>query len=327
MALRRAGLAVLAALALAAGALPSQALAAQPVELAAPYEYLGWGDPQPPAEAMAASGVQDVTLAFILATRHGCTPAWDGRRPLLGGVDQAAIESVRAAGGDVDVSFGGWSGRKLGSACKSARALAAAYQQVISAYSLKAIDIDIEHKEMASRKARQRVVEALAEVQQANPGLEISITMGTEQSGPGSSERSLISQAAAISFQPTVWTVMPFDFGPPANGMADASIEAVEGLAADLAGAYHIATSAGYELAGISSMNGHTDEASETVGLEDFQEIANFATQFHLGRLSFWSINRDRPCKAPGEAAPEEECSGIAQAPYAFSSILASFHG
>src|SRR5579871_4401480 len=103
---RRAALAVLAVLAVVWSATQSQALAAQPVELAAPYEYLGWGDPQPPAEAMAVSGLHDVTLAFILAARHGCTPAWDGKRPLLGGIDQAAIESVRAAGGDVDVSFG-----------------------------------------------------------------------------------------------------------------------------------------------------------------------------------------------------------------------------
>jgi hypothetical protein len=30
---------------------------AQPVELAAPYEYLGWGSPQPPAGVLAATGV------------------------------------------------------------------------------------------------------------------------------------------------------------------------------------------------------------------------------------------------------------------------------
>ena len=56
---------------------------AQPVEMAAPYEYLGWGDPQPPAEVMAASGVPDLTLAFILSQRR-LQPEWDGRRPLLG---------------------------------------------------------------------------------------------------------------------------------------------------------------------------------------------------------------------------------------------------
>ena len=110
---------------------------AQPVEMAAPYEYLGWGDPQPPAEVMARERRPDLTLAFILS--HGaCNPEWDGRRPLLGGVDEAAIEATRAAGGDVVVSFGGWSGKKLGNSCKTAAALASAYQKVIDAYSLQA---------------------------------------------------------------------------------------------------------------------------------------------------------------------------------------------
>ena len=67
------------------------------------------------------------------------------------------------------VSFGGWSGKKLGSSCKTPAALAAAYQKVIDAYSLQAIDIDIEHGEFTNRKTRKRVVEALALVQQREP--------------------------------------------------------------------------------------------------------------------------------------------------------------
>jgi len=308
------------------GAWVTGAQAAQPVELAAPYEYLGWGDPQPPAEVISQSGVQDITLAFVLAAKGpGCTPAWDGHRPLLGGADAAAIESIRAAGDDVDVSFGGWSGRKLGSVCKSVSALQAAYQQVIDAYSLRAIDIDIEHGEFKNRKARGRVLQALAGVQRANPGLEISITMGTGEGGPDRTGAALITEAAAIAFRPTVWTVMPFDFGPPASDMGHASIRALEGLAAALASAYGISTAAAYEMAGVSSMNGRTDEASETVTLEDFRAIAAFAGVHHLARLTFWSINRDRPC--PSSPAPEEECSGIAQAPFAFSSIVAGYHG
>ena len=134
--------------ALAAG---SSVASAQPVELAAPYEYLGWGDPQCPLSVMQLGGVKDLTLAFMLS--HGsCNPEWDGYRPLAGGADQAAIEAIRGAGGDVDVSFGGWSGKKLGSSCKSVSALAGAYQRVIDAYSLKAIDIDIEHTEFTNKK-------------------------------------------------------------------------------------------------------------------------------------------------------------------------------
>ncbi len=312
-----------AALALSATAAPSDASGAQSVLRAAPYEYLGWGQPQPPTSVMSATGVRDLTLAFILAKPRACAPAWDGTRALTGGADQAAIEAIRAAGGDVAVSFGGWSGRKLGNACPSAAALAAAYQKVIDAYALKAIDIDIEHTEFAGAAVRKRVVAALARVRAANPSLSISITLGTAETGPEAAGRSLIADAAAIGFQPTVWTVMPFDFGVPLTDMGHASIRAVEGLAADLERAYGISAAAAYAHSGISSMNGHTDEASETVSAEDLRTMLGFARREKLARLTFWAVNRDRECAAGLDQG--EDCSGIAQAPYAFTDVVSEF--
>jgi hypothetical protein len=299
------------------------ALAQSPVYQASPYEYLGWGKPQPPASVMSATGVHALTLAFILAKPTGCAPAWDGSRALAGGSDQAAIESIRAAGGDVVVSFGGWSGRKLGNACRTASALAGAYQQVVNAYGLKAIDIDIEHTEFEGAVVRKRVVAALAKLHAANPGLAISVTLGTAETGPEAAGRSLIADAAAIGFQPTVWTVMPFDFGTPLTDMGHASIKAVEGLAGALQSAYGISAASAYAHAGISSMNGHTDEASETVSVEDFRTMLAFARQQHLARFTFWAVNRDRECAAGLNQG--EDCSGVAQAPYAFTRVIAEY--
>jgi chitinase len=294
----------------------------QPIEMAAPYEYLGWGEPQAPTSVMAATGVHDLTLAFMLS--HGkCNPEWDGERPLLGGSDQRAIEAIRAAGGEVDVSFGGWSGKKLGSSCKTPAALAGAYQKVIAAYSLGAIDIDIEHGEFTNAKTRKRVVQALSIVRGEDPGVEISITFGTEETGPEPDGRSLIADAAAIGFQPSAWTVMPFDFGPARTDMGHASIRALEGLQQDIASAYDITAAGAYEHAGISSMNGETDEPSETVSVEDFQTILAFAQLHHLARFTFWAVNRDRPCT--GGETPGEDCSGIAQQPYAFTDVIGEF--
>jgi chitinase len=297
---------------------------AQPVELAAPYEYLGWGSPQPPAGVIAATGVKDLTLAFMLS-RGKCDPAWDGKRALIGGADQSAIEAIRAAGGDVDVSFGGWSGKKLGSACKTPEALAAAYQKVIDAYSLHAIDIDIEHGEFTNKKTRVRVIDALAAVQRANAGLEISITFGTDQTGPERDGQSLIADAAAIDFQPSVWTIMPFDFGAPVADMGQTAIRAAEGLEREVTSRYGVSSALAYEHVGISSMNGTTDESDETVSAANFQAMLTFAQQHHLGRLTFWSVNRDRPCAAKG--AESDACSGIEQQPYEFSDLLAQYHG
>jgi len=300
---------------------PRASAAPSPSLLDSPYEYLGWGEPQPPVSVMAATGIRGVTLAFILT--HGvCNPEWDGSRPLLGGSDAAAIEAIRAAGGEVVVSFGGWSGAKLGVSCKTPAALAAAYQEVVSAYSLAAIDIDIEHTEFASAPVRKRVVAALAILQRQDPGLEISVTFGIGETGPETVGRSLIADAAAIGFQPTVWTGMPFDFGRPLTDMGHASIRAAQALAADLVSAYGVSTPFAYQHTGISSMNGKTDEASETVSVANFETMLAFAREVQLGRMSFWSVNRDRPCPAHD---PGAECSGIAQQPYAFTELLAGY--
>ncbi len=204
-------------------------------------------------------------------------------------------------------------------------ALAAAYQQVIADYSLKAIDIDIEHGEFSSKKVRKRVIEALAIVQGEDPGLEISVTFGTAEGGPEPDGRSLIADAAAIGFQPSAWTIMPFDFGRPLTDMGHASIRAVEGLAGDIAAAYGISSAAAYEHAGVSSMNGETDESSVLVSVEDFETMLAFAQQNHLARFTFWAVNRDRQCQG-GENAGED-CSGISQSPYAFTDVIAQYHG
>jgi chitinase len=291
---------------------------------ASPYEYLGWGNPQAPTSVMAASGIHDLTLAFMLS--HGrCNPTWDGSRPLTGGPDQSAIEAIRSAGGDVAVSFGGWSGRKLGSSCRSAAALAGAYQKVINAYALRAIDIDIEHTEFTNAATRKRVVAALASVQAANPRLEISITLPTAPNGPDRAGQSLIADAAAVGLQPTAWTVMPFDFGVPIANMGQVSIEATEGLARDLAAAYHVSNAEALRHSGISSMNGATDEADETVSLEDFHAMLTFAEANHLARLAFWSVNRDRECGGANQSA--DSCSGVAQQPFAYTDVNAQYHG
>ena len=82
-------------------------------------------------------------------------------------------------------SFGGWSGNKLGPNCSTPEALAGAYQQVINAYGLKAIDIDIENTDEFENEAVQdRILNALKIVKQNNPGIQTIVTFGTSTTGP-----------------------------------------------------------------------------------------------------------------------------------------------
>ncbi|MFK3736088.1 ricin-type beta-trefoil lectin domain protein, partial [Streptomyces sp. NPDC088090] len=163
------------------------------VQAVAPYLYNGWGNPPDPTTIMNATGVKWFTLAFVLSNGT-CNPQWDGGRALTGGVDQNTINKIRAAGGDVVPSFGGYSGNKLEESCTSASALAGAYQKVINAYGLKAIDIDIEASAYSNGTVQQRTVDALKTIKANNPGIVEYVTIGTGQSGP---DTGLINKAAA----------------------------------------------------------------------------------------------------------------------------------
>ena len=67
---------------------------------------------------MSPTGIKSFTMAFMLSG-GGCTPSWDSQRPLTGGVDEQTINAIKGAGGSVEISFGGWSGNKLGPNCSA----------------------------------------------------------------------------------------------------------------------------------------------------------------------------------------------------------------
>ncbi|WP_406505046.1 chitinase [Streptomyces sp. NBC_00212] len=301
-----------------------QAAAASGAMAVAPYEYLGWGNPQKPTDVMAATGVKWFTLAFILSD-GGCNPKWDGSRALTGGSDESAIKSIRGAGGDVVVSVGGWSGNKLGEKCSSASALAGAYQKVINAYHLKALDIDIEDTEFSNATVRQRVVSALKIVKTNNPGIVTYVTMGTTPNGPDANGKDLIKKGAAAGLANDGWTIMPFDFEGHNGTMGSATESALEGLKAAVKSAYGYSDDAAYRHIGVSSMNGKTDESDETVTTGDFQTILGYAKQHHIARFTFWAVNRDRQCGSGGDAG--SSCSGVGQSPYAFTKIVSQYAG
>ncbi|MBB5936621.1 chitinase [Streptomyces zagrosensis] len=288
-----------------------------------PYLYLGWGNPPQAVEFLKATGNTQLTMAFILA-KGGCAPAWDGQRPLAGGQDERTIKAVKAAGGSITPSIGGWSGAKLGEACRSAADLAGAYQKVIDAYKLDSIDIDIESTEFESEPVRQRVIDALKIVKSKNRGIKVYVTFGTAPSGPTAPGKDLVRKGAKAGLDVDGWAVMPFDFGDGTTDMVAATKSAVDGLKSTVAAAYGISDAAAYRKVGFSSMNGKTDVKGEIVTPAGFQEMVNYAKQHHLARVSFWSVNRDRPCGGGGD---QGACSGIDQKQWEFSKILAGYQG
>ncbi|GIF74558.1 cellulose binding domain-containing protein [Asanoa siamensis] len=288
-------------------------------QVAAPYIY-SWGNVPNVNTVMSATGIKWFTKAFVLSG-GGCVPAWDGNRPITSAGDAQQIAAIRAAGGDIIPSVGGWSGNKLGPNCSSAAALAGALQQVISAYNLKAIDLDVENTdEFESEVVQDRILGALKILKQNNPGLRTIVTIPTATSGPSWWGTRLINQGAALQANVDVWTIMPFNFGGGAD-MYASTVSAAEGLKNALKTAFGWTDAVAYQHMGISGMNGRSDQ-NEITTVAQWTSIRDWAESRGLARLAFWSVNRDRGC--PGGPL-SSDCSSIAQPDWEFTRITAQF--
>ena len=286
---------------------------------AAPYIYPGWGNPPAPATVMNATGVKAFTMAFVLA--NGCNPVWDGEGGLTGGVHASTINAIRAAGGDVVPSFGGYSGNKLGPACSTPALLAGAYQKVISAFGLKAIDIDIEnYDEFENFTVQDRILGALKIIKQNNPTIKTILTFGTTTSGPSATGVRLVNQAKALGANVDIFAIMPFDFGGGAN-MYQNTVNATEGLKNTVKSAFGYTDAQAYARLGISGMNGLSDQ-QELTTVATWTQIRDYAKSKGLARFTFWAVNRDRGCAGGGVVS---NCSGIAQNDWDFTRVTAGF--
>ncbi|MFB9679433.1 cellulose binding domain-containing protein [Streptosporangium vulgare] len=285
----------------------------------APYLYMGWGNPPNPATVMSATGVKSFTMAFILSS-GGCNPAWDGNRPLTGGADQTAINQIKAAGGSVQISFGGWSGNKLGPNCSTPAAFAGAVQQVINAVGPAVVDFDIENTdEFENYTVQDRILNGLKIVKQNNPNVKIAVTFGTSTTGPTSHGIRLINQAKALAVPIDNYTIMPFDFG--GSNIYTDTVNASEGLKNALKAANGWTDAQAYARMGISGMNGLSDQ-QELTTVAAWTQIRDWANSKGLTRFAYWAVNRDRPCPGGGVTS---NCSGIAQNDWDFTRVTAGF--
>jgi len=255
----------------------------------------------------------------LVLNKGNCNPIWDGESG-LGGLRANQISQIRAAGGDAVPSFGGWSGNKLGEACKSPAALAKAYQKVIDTFGFKGIDIDIENTEVNNPTVRQRVVDALKIVKKDNPGIKVFVTVGTGVNGPKGANADMIKRGGKSKLDVDGWTIMPFDFGMDPGDMGKTSIKAAEGLRKQLQSAYGYSADEAYRRSGISSMNGKDDDG-RIINQGDFKEMLAYAQQRHIARFTYWTVNRDHACSG----GSSDTCSGINQKPLEFTTIIGQY--
>ncbi|MFL5909147.1 MAG: carbohydrate-binding protein [Gaiellaceae bacterium] len=295
---------------------------------AAPYVMPFDNNPPALGPVMSATGQKSFQLAFILAPNGGgCSPTWDGTHDVSSDTQaKSVIDGIRAAGGDVTVSAGGYGGTKLGQTCGDPSSTAAAYQKAIDKYSLKAIDFDLEEPEYENTAAIHNEIGAAKILQQNNSGLYVSVTTAGTTGGEGTGwfGKQLLNEAKSQGFTPANYAIMPFDGG--FNG-ASAQVSALEGFHSTLMNTFGWSSATAYAREGVSLMNGRSD-SGEYFRQADFQTVLDYATSHGLSRFTFWSVNRDRQCSPPDNNGQiSGTCSSVPQGAWDFTKYTAKFGG
>lgn len=282
----------------------------------APYVDGSLSPPFDLVETSKTTGTKAFTLAFI-TSGGGCVPKWGGVTDLDANPVANQVDALRAAGGDIRVSFGGASGSELGTACTTVESLTAAYDRVVTAFDLKRADFDIEGAALPDTAGNTRRAQAIAALQKKHPDLKVSFTLPVLPTGLTQDGVGLVENARANGVAIDAVNIMAMDYGPPSSAMGDLAVQAATSTEAQLRTALDV-PSAWSRLA-VTPMIGVNDVVTETFTVDDAAQVAAFAADKGLAWTAMWSANRDRPC--PGGPKPQADptCSSIDQQPLAFT--------
>jgi chitinase len=328
--------------AIAAGAVPAYAGSGKlPEHVFAPY-FQTYTDANP-AEVSKASGARYLTMAFLQTEVTGsCDVLWNGdpSTPVSRSVYGKEIARIRAAGGDVVPSFGGYSAdstaTEIADSCTDVGRIAAAYQKVISTYGVTRLDMDIEDASLDNTAAVDRRNQAIRLVQawaerQHRP-LQIVYTLPTAPTGLEPNAINVLASALRYGVRVDIVNIMTFDYyDDQAHDMAADTKTAASGLLTTLRQLYpHRSTSQLWAMVGITEMIGIDDYGSggetgplEILTIAGARDVVRWATAHRIGELSFWALGRDNG-GCPGTPG-SDDCSGVAQKPYEFTHLMLPF--
>jgi len=279
------------------------------------------------------SGIKVFTLGFVVGN-GGCTPTWGGVGATVandtlpnGTTILSLVQGVRAAGGDVIISFGGASGTELALGCTTVSSLQAAYQAVLNKYSVNSstpvrLDFDIEGGATTDQTSINRRNQALVGLKNANPGLVISYTLPVLPTGLVASGVNILNSVKTSGLNLNVVNIMAMDYGSANDNGGQMGLSAQQAAT----NTHNQVVAAGLTASiGVTPMIGINDVNTEIFQLADATSLLNFANaNSYITRLSYWSVARDNgSCANQGFASPS--CSGISQSNWAFANILKPF--
>ncbi|MBT2549588.1 chitinase [Arthrobacter sp. ISL-65] len=324
---------------------PSPSTEATPEENTAPRWFGAYFDlTLDPARRLAnwpQHGQVTTVLSFIVADpAHPCEPSWGG----LYSQEQASekldldgqVERHRKDGNDVAVSFGGQLGEELSGACTDAQALSKAYAAVINRYGLDVVDLDVEGEALNNAEAAKRRATAFARLQDGRqPGkpLNVWLTLPVSADGLTSEAESTVATMLGAGVELAGVNIMTMNFEPLNSGqsMLDVSISAAEATHRQMTALYaragrHLEPALLWKKIGITPMLGDNDVSGQVLSLQDAEGLNSFALEHGVGRMSMWSLNRDRACTPSDRkelpSAASATCSGVQQKKGMFAQLL-----
>ena len=237
------------------------------------------------------------------------------------------MHALRAAGGDVSLSFGGATGSELATTCGSVSALQAAYQSVINIYHLTQIDFDIEGGAVGNTTANSNRNQAVKNLQAANPGLRITYTLPVETYGFDAGPITLLQDAAAKGVNVYAVNGMTMDFGGSYDHGGAMYLDQQLSAWSMMSQLQSIWPSMLFVLIAamtcITPMIGVNDNPAESFQRSDATNTVSFAKSQGIGEMGFWAESRDHSC-ASGET--NYLCSSISQSAHQFASIFNGFN-
>ncbi|SEN15323.1 chitinase [Actinacidiphila rubida] len=271
--------------------------------------------------ALTGHGLKAYTAAFVLGS--GCNQIWGDTLPI--GADSFTdplIAKAKSEGASLIISSGGASGLPLAWTCSTQSSIDAGYQALINDYGVTQLDFDIEGAAVADTAATARQMQAMKDLKASNPALQFSVTLPVLTSGLTSDGVNILKAAKTAGVKIDVVNIMTMDFyAGTGTEMGQGSVSAAQATLSQMQ-----SVDSGYTYAnlGITPMIGKNDDGS-TFTLADAQTVENFAAQHGVGRLAFWSVNRDQPCS--GSANSLSTCTQISQNSLAFTDTFQQFAG
>jgi hypothetical protein len=288
-----------------------------------------------------ASGAKYFSLAFLQATAKGsCTVNWNSSSAQPLNSYNSDIASLRALGGDVIPTFGGYSadhnGLEIADTCTNVSSIASAYESVITTLGVTRLDMDVESSSLNNTAGIDRRNAALALVQQWAAAqvppipLQVSYTIPVEQYGLDPNGEAVLQNAVTHGVKVNTVNIMVFDYYIAKEGtvqMGQAAINAANNTNTQLQSIFGVTSAQAYAMEGMTMLPGIDDrrQKNEVTYEPDATTMLNFAQANGLNTLSIWAIQRDNG-GCPG-AVDNNTCSGIAQNTWDFSHILEPFTG